>query len=216
MTSNEPSVLRERHGATLVIRLNKPELRNAFDLEMRQGIAEAVYEARDSADVRAVVIAGSGKAFCAGGDLKSLSSETRPVFADRDLIRRLHVWFRELANLEKPVIAAVHGPAFGAGFILALASDFVLAAPSARFCAVFTRVGLVPDLGAFFLLPRIVGLQRAKELVFSAREVDAEEARSLGSSTRSCPRSSCSTRRSRWPRASTAPPRRPSASRRTS
>ena len=175
-----PSVLRERHGATLVIRLNKPEARNAFDLEMRQGIAEAVFEARDNPEVRAVVITGSGKAFCAGGDLKSLSAEKRPVFADRDRIRRLHVWFRELTNLEKPVIAAVHGPAFGAGFILALACDFVLAAPSARFCAVFTRMGLVPDLGAFYLLPRVVGLMRAKELVFSAREVDVDEARSLG------------------------------------
>jgi 2-(1,2-epoxy-1,2-dihydrophenyl)acetyl-CoA isomerase len=174
------SVLQERHGATLVIRLNKPQARNAFDLEMRQGIAEAVYEARDNAEVRAVVVTGSGSAFCAGGDLKSLSAEKRPVFADRDRIRRLHVWFRELTNLEKPVIAAVHGPAFGAGFILALASDFVLATPSARFCAVFTRVGLVPDLGAFFLLPRIVGLQRAKDLVFSAREVDAKEALDLG------------------------------------
>jgi 2-(1,2-epoxy-1,2-dihydrophenyl)acetyl-CoA isomerase len=70
------SVLRERHGATLVIRLNKPEARNAFDLEMRQGIAEAVYEARDTAEVRAVVITGTGSAFCAGGDLKSLSSPT--------------------------------------------------------------------------------------------------------------------------------------------
>jgi 2-(1,2-epoxy-1,2-dihydrophenyl)acetyl-CoA isomerase len=179
-TAPAPSVLRERHGATLVIRLNKPEARNAFDLEMRQGIAEAVYEARDSADVRAVVLTGSGSAFCAGGDLKSLSSERRPVFADRDRIRRLHVWFRELVNLEKPVIAAVNGPAFGAGFILTLASDFVLASSRARFCAVFTRVGLVPDLGGFYLLPRIVGLMRAKELVFSAREIDAEEARSLG------------------------------------
>lgn len=174
------SVLRERHGATLVIRLNKPQARNAFDLEMRQGIAEAVYEARDNAEVRAVVISGSGSAFCAGGDLKSLSAEQRSVFADRDRIRRLHIWFRELVNLEKPVIAAVHGPAFGAGFILALASDFVLATPSARFCAVFTRMGLVPDLGAFYLLPRVVGLMRAKELVFSAREIDVEEARSLG------------------------------------
>jgi 2-(1,2-epoxy-1,2-dihydrophenyl)acetyl-CoA isomerase len=180
MSGSDASVVRERHGATLVIRLNKPELRNAFDLEMREGIAQAVYEARDTAEVRAVVITGSGKAFCAGGDLKSLSSEKRPVFADRDRIRRLHVWFRELTNLEKPVIAAVHGPAFGAGFILALASDFVLATPSARFCAVFTRVGLVPDLGAFYLLPRVVGLMRAKELVFSAREVDADEARTLG------------------------------------
>jgi 2-(1,2-epoxy-1,2-dihydrophenyl)acetyl-CoA isomerase len=180
MTEPIASVLRERHGATLVIRLNKPAVRNAFDLEMREGIAQAVYEARDSAEVRAVVITGSGSAFCAGGDLKALAAEQRPVFTDRDRIRRLHHWFRELSNLEKPVIAAIHGPAFGAGFSLALACDFVLATPSARFCVVFTRVGMVPDLGAFFMLPRIVGLMRAKELVFSAREVDVEEARALG------------------------------------
>lgn len=173
-------VLRERHGATLVIRINRPERRNAFDLEVRQGIAEAVYEARDDDTVRAVVITGADGVFCAGGDLKSLSEAKRPIFKDRDRIRRLHPWFRELVNLEKPVIAAVDGPAFGAGFNLALACDFVLATPRARFCAVFGRIGLVPDLGGFFLLPRIVGLQRAKDLVFSAREVDVEEARSLG------------------------------------
>lgn len=173
-------VLRERHGATLVIRINRPERRNAFDLEVREGIAQAVYDARDDDSVRAVVITGSEGVFCAGGDLKALSEAKRPVFKDRDRIRRLHTWFRELVNLEKPVIAAVDGPAFGAGFNLALACDFVLATPSARFCAVFGRIGLVPDLGGFFLLPRIVGLQRAKDLVFSAREVDAEEARELG------------------------------------
>lgn len=173
-------VLRERHGATLVIKLNRPERRNAFDLEVRQGIAEAVFEARDSDDVQAVVITGAGGVFCAGGDLKSLSEGKRPVFKDRDRIRRLHPWFRELVNLEKPVIAAVDGPAFGAGFNLALACDFVLGTPRARFCAVFGRIGLVPDLGGFFLLPRIVGLQRAKDLVFSAREVDAKEALDLG------------------------------------
>ncbi|MCW5672181.1 MAG: enoyl-CoA hydratase/isomerase family protein [Hydrogenophaga sp.] len=173
-------VLRERHGATLVIRINRPERRNAFDLEVREGIAQAVFEARDDDSVRAVVITGSEGVFCAGGDLKSLSQAKRPVFKDRDRIRRLHIWFRELVNLEKPVIAAVDGPAFGAGFNLALACDFVLATPRARFCAVFGRIGLVPDLGGFFLLPRIVGLQRAKDLVFSAREVDAEEARDLG------------------------------------
>jgi len=173
-------VLRERHGATLVIRINRPERRNAFDLEVREGIAQAVFEARDDDSVRAVVITGAEGVFCAGGDLRSLSEAKRPVFKDRDRIRRLHAWFRELVNLEKPVIAAVDGPAFGAGFNLALACDFVLATPRARFCAVFGRIGLVPDLGGFFLLPRIVGLQRAKDLVFSAREVDAGEASDLG------------------------------------
>jgi len=173
-------VLRERHGATLLIRINRPERRNAFDLDVRKGIADAVYEARDDDDVRAVVITGADGIFCAGGDLKSLSEAKRPIFKDRDRIRRLHPWFRELVNLEKPVIAAVDGPAFGAGFNLALACDFVLATPRARFCAVFGRIGLVPDLGGFFLLPRIVGLQRAKDLVFSAREVDVQEAQSLG------------------------------------
>lgn len=173
-------VQRERHGATLVIRINRPERRNAFDLEVREGIAQAVFEARDNDEVRAVVITGAGGVFCAGGDLKSLSEAKRPIFKDRDRIRRLHPWFRELVNLEKPVIAAVDGPAFGAGFNLALACDFVLATPQARFCAVFGRIGLVPDLGGFYLLPRIVGLQRAKDLVFSAREVDVEEAQRLG------------------------------------
>jgi 2-(1,2-epoxy-1,2-dihydrophenyl)acetyl-CoA isomerase len=173
-------VLRERHGATLVIRLNRPERRNAFDLEVRQGIAEAVYEARDDDTVRAVIITGTGDVFCAGGDLKSLSEAKRPMFKDRDRIRRLPPWFRELVNLEKPVIAAVNGPAFGAGFNLALACDFIIGTPTTRFCAVFGRIGLVPDLGGFFLLPRILGLQRAKDLVFSAREVDAEEALRLG------------------------------------
>lgn len=173
-------VLRERHGATLVITINRPERRNAFDLEVRESLAEAIFEARDEDAVKAVIITGTQGVFCAGGDLKSLSGEKRSVYKDRDRIRRLHLWFHELVNLEKPVIAAVDGPAFGAGFNLALACDFILGTPSSRFCAVFGRIGLVPDLGGFFLLPRIVGLQRAKELVFTAREVDAEEALSLG------------------------------------
>ncbi len=173
-------VLRERRGATLLITLNRPERRNAFDLEVRQSLAQAVLQACDDQEVKAVVITGAGDAFCAGGDLKSLSQAPRTVYQDRDRIRRLHTWFHELVNLEKPVIAAVNGPAYGAGFNLALACDFILGTPAARFCAVFGRIGLVPDLGGFFLLPRIVGLQRAKELVFSAREVDAEEALAMG------------------------------------
>ena len=173
-------VLLSRHGGTLLVTLNRPEKRNAFDIDMRAAIAEAIFTARDTREVKAMVLTGSGGYFCAGGDLKSLRGEERSIHADRDRIRRLHPWFRELVNLEKPVIAAVEGPAFGAGFNLALACDFILGTPDAHFCAVFARIGLVPDLGGFYLLPRIVGLQRAKELVFSAREVGAEEAQRLG------------------------------------
>jgi len=175
-----PSVISENRDGVFIISLNRPESKNAFDLEMRALLAEKIYEARDIQSVRAVIIRGEGTAFCAGGDLKSLSEEDRPIFRDRERIRRLHIWFRELVNLEKPTIAAVDGPAFGAGFNLALACDFIIGTPTARFAAVFSRIGLVPDLGGFFLLPRIVGLQRAKELVFSAREISAEEALGLG------------------------------------
>jgi 2-(1,2-epoxy-1,2-dihydrophenyl)acetyl-CoA isomerase len=89
-------------------------------------------------------------------------------------------WMAELLALDKPVIAAVDGPAFGAGFSVALAADFVLATPQARFCLSFMKLGLVPDCGAFFTLPRVVGAQRAKELMLSAREVGAQEALQLG------------------------------------
>ena len=174
------SVVLSRQDGTLIITLNKPERRNAFDVEMREAIGDAVLVARDSDDVKAVVLTGAGGTFCAGGDLKSLGEQQRPVLACRDRVRRLQPWFRELVNLEKPVIAAVEGAAYGAGFNLALASDFVIASSDARFCAVFARIGLVPDLGGLYLLPRIVGLQRAKELVFSAREVKAKEALALG------------------------------------
>src|SRR3546814_4102815 len=91
----------------------------------------------------------------------------------------MHLWFRELVNIEKPVIAAVDGPAFGAGFNLALACDFILGTPQARFCSVFGRIALVPDLGGLFLLPRILGLQRATEIVFTNSEEHTSELQSL-------------------------------------
>ena len=174
------SILTELRGSTFLIRMNRPERRNAFDLDMRTALAEAIYEARDNDAVKAVVLAGSEGTFCAGGDLRALSGKKMTVAESRDRIRRLHPWFTQLLNLEKPVISAVDGPAFGAGFNLALACDFILGTPRTRMCAVFGRIGLVPDLGGFYLLPRIVGLQRAKELVFSARELGAEEAKSMG------------------------------------
>ncbi|MGD9862399.1 MAG: enoyl-CoA hydratase/isomerase family protein [Pseudodonghicola sp.] len=180
MTETYQTLTYEVHGHTAVITFTRPQVRHALDLAMRGEIAALMPRIRADRTLRALVITGSGGAFCAGGDLKALSEEERPVEDNRERIALLHTWFTELSNLELPVIAAVDGPAYGAGFNLALAADFVLASPRARFCAVFGRIGLVPDLGGFFLLPRIVGLARAKELVMTARSFDAAEARELG------------------------------------
>lgn len=162
------------------ITLNRPEARNALGLEMREGLAKAVVQMRDDANVHTVVITGTGGAFCSGGDISLMLNSQQSSVGYRARMQALHQWFSELVNMEKPVIAAVDGPAFGAGLSLALAADFVLATQRAKFCAVFGRIGLVPDLGAMHLLPRIVGQQKAKELVFTARTVSAQEAQQLG------------------------------------
>jgi enoyl-CoA hydratase/carnithine racemase len=173
-----------RHGATAVLALNRPAQRNALDDSLRNALANAIGEVRADASVRSVVLTGNGGHFCAGGDIKAMQQTAAGQddlgFRTRERMQQLQRWFDELVDLEKPVIAAVDGVAFGAGLSLALAADFVLAAPGARFCAVFARIGLVPDAGAMYLLPRQVGLARAKELVFSAREVNAAEAQRIG------------------------------------
>ena len=162
------------------ITLNRPEARNALNMPMRQGLASAVAQMRDDASVHTVVITGNGGAFCSGGDLGQMLDTSQNGLPWRNRMRSLHQWFPELVNLEKPVIAAVDGPAFGAGLSLALAADFVIATRRAKFCAVFGRIGLVPDLGCMYLLPRVVGHQQAKELVLTARTVAAAEAQQLG------------------------------------
>ena len=172
-----------RVGATAVLTMNRPEQRNAIDQVMREEFADAIALVRDDPEVRVVVLTGAGGHFCAGGDVKGMAASARQspdVFRMRRNVLTLHRWFDELVDLEKPVIAAVDGVAFGAGLSIALAADFILASPEARFCSVFSRIGLVPDLGCMYLLPRTVGLSRAKEMVYSARVVKADEALALG------------------------------------
>lgn len=176
----EATVLIEIFDGVAQVMLNRPQQRNALSLQMREELAAAIAQVRDDVGVHAVLLTGAGGAFCSGGDLAQMLDQTQSGLAWRERIRRLHRWFPELVNLEKPVIAAIDGPAFGAGFSLALAADFLIATPRASFCAAYGRVGLVPDLGLMQLLPRIVGQQRAKDLVFSARTVCAEEAHALG------------------------------------
>jgi 2-(1,2-epoxy-1,2-dihydrophenyl)acetyl-CoA isomerase len=171
----------DKHVATVT--LDRPQARNALNDSIRAGIDAALARIRQGAgdEIRSVVLTGAGGAFCAGGDISTLSDYAgKPAAAMRQRMRDAHDRVRTLINLDLPVVAAVDGAAAGAGFTLALACDFLLASPRARFVMSFARIGLVPDWGAFYLLPRIVGLQMAKELVFSARTVGAEEAKSLG------------------------------------
>lgn len=162
--------------------MNQPASRNSFSPEMREAMAEAVPRVARDPDVRVVVLTGAGGVFCAGGDIRAMKERAGKIAPQdtRERMGELYQWVAELIEMDKPLIAAVDGPAFGAGFSLALAADMVLATPRARFCMSFMRIGLVPDCGAFYTLPRVVGIQRAKELMMTAREVDVHEAHRLG------------------------------------
>lgn len=134
---------------------------------------------QDDATIRAVVVTGAGKGFCAGGDLFYILSLPSPVAA-RDFVMRAGHTVAMLMELNKPVIAMVNGVAAGAGFNLALACDIVFCAQSARFGQSFAKVGLVPDCGGMYLLPRVVGIHKAKELMFTGDLIDAATAEKLG------------------------------------
>lgn len=161
------------HVAT--IRLNRPERRNALDIEMRRELSEAAQNAVDDSEVRAIVLTGSGGHFCAGGDIKDMQAGERlDAEAGRLRMKAAHTGIKAFFGTDKPVIAAVDGYAYGGGFGLALIADIVVATPAARFCMSFMKVGLVPDCGALYTLARSVGLHRAKALMLSARELDAQ------------------------------------------
>jgi 2-(1,2-epoxy-1,2-dihydrophenyl)acetyl-CoA isomerase len=160
--------------------LNDASTRNALGPQMRDELAEAVRNIKHSRDIRAVVLTGAGGHFCSGGDLRHIAGAGLDNQGWHERLHTLHHWLQDLIMLDRPVIAAVDGAAFGAGFGLALAADYVVGTPRTRMCASFLRVGLVPDGGIFYTLPRIVGPQRAKELMLSAREVGADEALRLG------------------------------------
>jgi 2-(1,2-epoxy-1,2-dihydrophenyl)acetyl-CoA isomerase len=160
--------------------LCNPSKRNAFDLLMREEIAYALSCVRQNAEIRALILTGADGHFCSGGDLSNMASADLDNAGWRQRMQTLHHGLADLLTLDRPVIAAVDGAAAGAGFSLALMADFVLATPRAHFCMSFMKVGLVPDCGAFYTLPRIVGVQRAREIMLSARDVGAVEALQLG------------------------------------
>ncbi|MFF5975610.1 enoyl-CoA hydratase/isomerase family protein [Streptomyces sp. NPDC012769] len=165
------------------ITLNRPEAMNAVTWEQRERIVALLDEASADPEVRAVVVTATGRGFCAGADLRggpSAAGERVQGDVARMIRRGAQRFVGAVLDCEKPVIAAVNGTAAGIGAHLAFACDLVIAAESARFVEVFVRRGIVPDGGGAYLLPRLVGPQRAKELMFFGDAVPAAEARAMG------------------------------------
>lgn len=177
--SNVTMVKIEREGAVLVIRLASPESRNCLTMELRQQLGEAVEMAEQDASVRAVYLTGEGASFCAGGDFKMLQSQSDPWPVHRRF-RHLSRWLVPLITLDKPVVVGVRGHAVGGGMGLALTGDVVIAGESAKFMSGFFRLGTVPDLGMMYHLPRLIGMARAKNFLFSNGTMLAQEALELG------------------------------------
>ncbi|GIX10772.1 enoyl-CoA hydratase-related protein [Elioraea sp.] len=171
------TVLMERHPGWRRLVLNRPDRLNAFDAAMQAALAAALDEAEQDRSCRAVVLAGAGRAFSAGQDLDAVRGETD---LGRVLEEGWNPLIRRLARLGVPTVAAVHGIAAGAGAALALACDIVLAARSARFLMAFARIGLVPDSGASWHLPRLIGPARARAVAMLADPVTADQAASWG------------------------------------
>jgi 2-(1,2-epoxy-1,2-dihydrophenyl)acetyl-CoA isomerase len=175
-----------KEGAVARIVINRPERKNALANDMRAELSAAFEMANRDDDVRAVILTGAGDTFCAGADVSKMVP--RDVKGSRNnLQQNAHVLIRNLYNIEKPVIAAVRGSTVGIGLSMMLACDMVIASETSRFSCIFTRRGLAPDSGAAFFLSRVIGLARARELVFTARFFTAQEAASMDLITRVVP-----------------------------
>jgi enoyl-CoA hydratase/carnithine racemase len=170
-----------RDGAVATILLNRPERRNAFTGEMIDAWAAALRDAAADRDVRAVVLRGAEPGFCSGVDLDTLGEQGTASLAWKEFLHeRVQQVPRAVAALDKPLIAAVNGPAVGAGMDMALMCDIRFAGASARFCESYIRVGMIPGAGGCYYLPRIVGLAKAMELFLTGDFVDADEALRIG------------------------------------
>ena len=175
----------ERHGAVAVLRLDDPSAMNALSPAVKAGMEANVPRLVADAAVRAIVITGTGKAFCAGGDIRAMKDpEGRKAPAVRNRMRVAHAWARALLDCDKPVIAAVNGAAVGGGLALALLADIVIASREAYFMSGYSKLGALPDLGILQTLPWAIGSLRAKEMIMLNRRYTAEEAVAIGLANR--------------------------------
>jgi 2-(1,2-epoxy-1,2-dihydrophenyl)acetyl-CoA isomerase len=175
------TILCERTGGVATIGLNRPKKLNAFDATMHDELHDALGEAAEDDEVRCIVLRGEGRGFSAGADLAEV---VRGADGDPDLGEYLRATYSRLVErmvgADKPIIAALHGPVYGAGVGVALACDLRIAAESAKFSVAFVKIGLMPDAGVTFFLPRVVGLGRAMQMSMLGDAMDAEEAYRIG------------------------------------
>ncbi|MCR5176249.1 MAG: enoyl-CoA hydratase [Anaerovibrio sp.] len=176
---SEEVIMCEKKDGVAVLTLNRPKSLNSMSLDLINGWIRSLHQAEHDPEVRVVVLTGAGRGFCAGGDLASLdqlttAEERRSFVAQAGMIVKL------IHSMSKPVIAMVNGVAAGAGFNIAIACDLCYAAKGVKFIQSFANIGLAPDCGGYYFLAKTVGLSKAKELMFTARPIEAEEAHSLG------------------------------------
>ncbi len=176
----------EKQEGVGIIKFNRPQVFNSFTVPMAKEIQSALRDCRDDKEVRAILITANGRAFCAGQDLKEATAEGAPTIGEI-----VDVTYNPIVNLiheiEKPIVCAVNGVAAGAGANIALGCDLTLAAESASFIQAFSSIGLVPDSGGSFILPRLVGKQRAAAQLFLAEKIDAIDAEDMGMIYKSTP-----------------------------
>jgi len=177
MSPDYETILYKKKDNVLVITLNRPERYNAINIQMNADLKDALKVAKEDPGVRVIVITGAGKAFCAGADVQDFASgKFREDISEGKVTIHPYDFFK----LYKPIIAAVNGVAVGFGTNLTLSCDIIYASEKASFGEFFIRMGLIPDMNGSFLLPKFIGIHKAKELIFSGKRVFAEEALKIG------------------------------------
>lgn len=182
---NFKTILFEQENHIAKITLNIPESRNALNLDMRVELLEVFRQISEDDSVKVVVMTGAGKSFSSGGDIRTMEGLT--AVATRVRLKKGQRLIKAILELEKPIIGAINGVAAGAGVSIALACDILIASEEAKFVLSFVKIGLIPDLGSYYLLPLRVGIARAKELMFTGDMIDAREAERIGMINRVVP-----------------------------
>lgn len=176
---NEKLILAERENGILTITMNRPDKLNSLHPDLIYQLVDALHKGDKDPEVKVIVLTGAGKAFCAGGDLPYLESLNDFASAYKYIEDAGNI-VSTIVNMDKPVIAMVNGAAAGAGFNIVLACDIIFCAESAKFAQSFANVGLIPDCGGTYLLPKAIGLHKAKELMFTCELITASQAMELG------------------------------------
>ena len=184
MTKDCP-LLVQREGAMVTLTLNRPQNGNALNQEMGEALLDQAIRCDNDETIRCVVLTGNGRIFCSGGDIEDFR---RAGGTMADMVSRgastLHLAMSKFARMNKPLVALVNGPAGGAGLSIALAGDIVVAATSAHFSVGYSAIGMTPDGGLTWLLPKLIGLRRAQDMILANRRIDAREAVEIGLVTR--------------------------------